>query len=133
MRVLLTADQIVSKTNGLKRGEIPLDCSHLTMFVDVQGNVLFYLIAAWTDQFTGYVIEYGTEPDQKQPGDDPWLFVDGVCGACGKPNAPPNTFVLAVLPHGFAVTRREPGAYCDRVLELHDGRFTDGTDTAPDR
>ena len=24
-------------------------------------------------------------------------------------------------------------SYCDRVLELHDGRFTDGTDTAPDR
>ncbi len=64
---LLTADQIAGKTNGLKRGEIPLDCSHVTMFVDVQGNVLFYLVAAWTDQFTGYVIEYGTEPDQKQP------------------------------------------------------------------
>lgn len=64
---LLTADQIAGKTNGLKRGEISLECSHLTMFVDVQGGVLFYLIAAWTDQFTGYVIDYGTEPDQKQP------------------------------------------------------------------
>jgi hypothetical protein len=64
---LLAADEIAGKTNGLKRGEIPLDCSHLTMFVDVQGNVLFYLIVAWTDQFTGFVIDYGTEPDQKQP------------------------------------------------------------------
>ena len=64
---LLTADEIAGKTNGLKRGEIPLECPHLTMFIDVQGSVLFYLIAAWSDQFTGYVVDYGTEPDQKQP------------------------------------------------------------------
>jgi len=64
---LLTADEIASKASGLKRGEIPLDCSHLTMFVDVQGSVLFYLVAAWTDQFTGHVIDYGTELDPKLP------------------------------------------------------------------
>ncbi len=62
---LLTADAIACKTNGLMRGAIPIDCSHLTLFIDVQGGVLFYLVASWTDDFTGYVIEYGTEPDQK--------------------------------------------------------------------
>jgi hypothetical protein len=36
------------------------------MFIDVQGKALFYLVAAWEDDFTGYVIDYGTEPDQKQ-------------------------------------------------------------------
>ena len=63
---LLTADEIAAKTSGMKRGEVPIGCSHLTMFIDVQGKALFWLIVAWTDEFSGYVIDYGTEPDQKQ-------------------------------------------------------------------
>jgi len=63
---LLSADQIAAKVNGHARGLVPLGCSHLTMFVDVQGKALFYLVAAWEDDFTGHVIDYGTEPDQKQ-------------------------------------------------------------------
>lgn len=63
---LLSADQIASRVNGHARGLVPLGCSHLTMFVDVQGKALFYLVAAWEDDFTGHVIDYGTEPDQKQ-------------------------------------------------------------------
>jgi len=62
---LLTADQIAAKTNGLKRGEVPIGCTHLTMFIDVQAKALFWLVAAWEDDFTGYVIDYGTEPGQK--------------------------------------------------------------------
>jgi phage terminase large subunit GpA-like protein len=62
----LSADQIASKFNRMKRGELPLDTNHLTMFIDVQGNLLFYLIAAWNVDFTGYVIDYGAFPDQKR-------------------------------------------------------------------
>ncbi|MCC6319887.1 MAG: phage terminase large subunit family protein [Phycisphaerales bacterium] len=62
---LLTADQIAAKVNGQARAEVPISCTRLTMFVDVQGKALFYLIAAWEDDFTGYIIDYGTEPDQK--------------------------------------------------------------------
>jgi hypothetical protein len=61
---LLSADQIAAKVNGHARGLVPLGCSHLTMFVDVQGKALFYLVAAWEDDFTGHVVDYGTEPDQ---------------------------------------------------------------------
>ena len=64
---LLTADQIAAKVSGHHRGQVPLGCTRLTMFVDVQGKALFYLVAAWEDDFTGYVIDYGTEPDQKHP------------------------------------------------------------------
>ncbi|MCA9251269.1 MAG: phage terminase large subunit family protein, partial [Phycisphaerales bacterium] len=64
---LLTAEQIADKTNGMKSGEIPLAATHLTMFIDVQGKALFWLVAAWESDFTGYVIDYGTEPDQKTP------------------------------------------------------------------
>ena len=62
---LLSADQIAAKVSGHQRGQVPLGCTRLTMFVDVQGKALFYLVAAWEDDFTGYVIDYGTEPDQK--------------------------------------------------------------------
>ena len=30
-------------------------------------KLLFYVVAAWEDDFTGYVIDYGTYPDQKRP------------------------------------------------------------------
>ena len=64
---LLTTDQISAKTNGYERAEVPIGCSHLTMFIDVQAKALFYLVAAWEDDFTGHVIDYGTYPDQRQP------------------------------------------------------------------
>ena len=64
---LLTADQIAAKTNGIKRSEIPIACNHLTMFIDVQQNLLFYCVCAWDDEFTGSVLDYGTYPDQQRP------------------------------------------------------------------
>ncbi len=63
---LLTADQIAAKTNGHRRGEVPIGCTHVTMFVDVQAKALFWMVAAWENDFTGYVVDYGTEPDQKE-------------------------------------------------------------------
>ena len=63
----LTPDQIAAKLNRMQRAHVPIGCNHVTMFVDVQGALLFYVIAAWEDDFTGYVIDYGTFPDQKRP------------------------------------------------------------------
>lgn len=60
----LTAEQVASKINRLRRAEIPIGCNRVTMFVDVHGTVLYFLVAAWEDDFTGYVIDYGTYPDQ---------------------------------------------------------------------
>jgi hypothetical protein len=62
----LTADQIAAKINGLHRAEVAVGCNHLTMFIDVQATLLFYVVVAWEDDFTGYVIDYGTYPDQKR-------------------------------------------------------------------
>jgi hypothetical protein len=64
---LLTADQVAEKVNRLGRGEVPIACNDLTAFVDVQAKLLFYVVAAWESDFTGYVIDYGTWPDQKRP------------------------------------------------------------------
>lgn len=63
---MLTADQIAQKLNGYKARETPTAAEHLTMFIDVQGKLLFYVVAAWSRDFTGYVVDYGTYPDQKK-------------------------------------------------------------------
>jgi len=63
----LNAEAIAAKTNGLLRGVVPIGASHLTMFVDVQGKLLFHAVVAWEDDFTGYVVDYGTYPDQQRP------------------------------------------------------------------
>lgn len=60
----LSADEICRKTNGLQRGVVPLECTKLTMFVDVQKTMLFYCVCAWSDDFTGAVIDYGEYPKQ---------------------------------------------------------------------
>ena len=36
------------------------------MFIDVQQKALFWLIAAWEENFTGYILDYGTWPDQRR-------------------------------------------------------------------
>jgi hypothetical protein len=63
----LSADQIAGKTNRMQRRAVPIGCNHLTMFIDVQANLLFFVVAAWEDDFTAYVIDYGAYPDQKRP------------------------------------------------------------------
>jgi hypothetical protein len=63
---MLTAEEIAAKTNGYARGSIPIGCNHLTMFIDVQQKALYWLLAAWEDNFTGYVVDYGTWPEQKR-------------------------------------------------------------------
>ena len=62
----LTPEQIAGKTNRMPRRAVPIACNHLTMFIDVQANLLFFVVAAWEDDFTGYVVDYGTYPDQKR-------------------------------------------------------------------
>jgi len=63
---LLTAEQIAGKTNGYPRSAIPLACNHLTMFVDVQQKVLFWMLCGWEENFTGYIVDYGTWPEQRR-------------------------------------------------------------------
>jgi hypothetical protein len=62
----LTAEQILAKLNGLGRGEVPAEVSHLTAFIDVQQKALFWVVCGWSDEFTGYVLDYGTWPDQRR-------------------------------------------------------------------
>ena len=61
---LLSVDEICAKVNGLPHGRIPLACDKITMFIDIQKALLFFVVIAWSDDFTGAVIDYGAWPDQ---------------------------------------------------------------------
>jgi hypothetical protein len=62
----LTAEEIASKINGYERCKVPQDAQKLTAFIDVQKDVLYYTVIAWAENFTGYIVDYGTFPDQKR-------------------------------------------------------------------
>jgi len=66
------SDSIVRRVNGYRRGEIPAEATHLFAGVDVQKDVLFWLVAAIAQDFTGYVVDYGSWPDQ--PGAHYWTL-----------------------------------------------------------
>ncbi|HQL55799.1 MAG TPA: phage terminase large subunit family protein, partial [Phycisphaerae bacterium] len=62
----LTAEQVAEKITGRPRGEVPLAATRVTAFIDVHDKLLFWCVCAWQEDFTGYVIDYGTFPDQKR-------------------------------------------------------------------
>lgn len=60
----LTKDQLATNTNGLEWRQIPDSCTLLTAHVDVQHKLLYFVLCAWEPNFTGYVVDYGTLPEQ---------------------------------------------------------------------
>ena len=62
----LTVDGISSRVNGHAKRSVPVSATHVTAFIDVQKTMLFYVVAAWDDDFTGRVIDYGEWPDQQR-------------------------------------------------------------------
>jgi uncharacterized protein YfkK (UPF0435 family) len=61
---MLTVDEISNKLNRINKGVVPIGVNHLTAFIDVQKEILFYAVCGFSDDFTGYVIDYGTYPEQ---------------------------------------------------------------------
>ncbi|MCL2645620.1 MAG: phage terminase large subunit family protein [Phycisphaerales bacterium] len=65
---LLTPEQVCTKINGYERGMVPAACTKLTMFIDVHDRLLFYCVCGWQEDYTGYVVDYGTFPQQNRSG-----------------------------------------------------------------
>lgn len=63
----LPAETIMAKVNGIARQIVPLGATRTTAGIDVQHQALYYSVAAWADDFTGDVIDYGIWPDQGRP------------------------------------------------------------------
>lgn len=62
----LTSLEICSRLNNLQRYQFPRDVEYVSAYIDVQGSLLYYVVAAWSQDFTGYVIDYGSYPDQRR-------------------------------------------------------------------
>lgn len=63
---LLAPNKVAERVNRYKRGVIPLGCRYVTAAIDCQQELLYYTIYAFQQDFTGYLIDCGTFPDQKR-------------------------------------------------------------------
>jgi phage terminase large subunit GpA-like protein len=62
--IFVDAVTIRNQLNGYERGIVPVEAQHLTAFIDVHDDILYYVIVAWAQDFTGYIIDYNTFPEQ---------------------------------------------------------------------
>ena len=63
---LLRAD-VTSRLSRIPRGTVPAEATVLTAFIDIHQKILYYAVAAWSENFTGWVVDYGTYPQQRTP------------------------------------------------------------------
>jgi hypothetical protein len=63
---LLSVAQVAARVNGRPRGAAAADCTRITAFIDVHKTLLFWSVVGWSEKFTGYVLDYGTFPDQRR-------------------------------------------------------------------
>jgi phage terminase large subunit GpA-like protein len=61
-----TPAAITGKISGLARGRLPTEAELLTLFVDVHDSLLYWLLTAWSPTMRGWVVDYGTYPDQRR-------------------------------------------------------------------
>jgi hypothetical protein len=62
---MLSVEDLAARVNGYERGIVPAEAEVVTAMVDVQKDLLFYTVAAWRKDFSGWVVEYGAWPDQR--------------------------------------------------------------------
>lgn len=60
-------EELAAKINRRRRGLAEIAVQHVVGFVDVQERLLYWCVAGFADDFTGYVLDYGSFPDQGRP------------------------------------------------------------------
>lgn len=61
---VLTAEILLKKIVNVKRGIVPITAQRLTCAMDLQLNLIYWLVCAWGDGFSGHVVDWGTYPAQ---------------------------------------------------------------------
>lgn len=61
----LAIDDVCEKLNGYERGVVPAEATTMTAFIDVHEKALYWVVSAWTPNFTGFIVDYGAYPDQR--------------------------------------------------------------------
>jgi hypothetical protein len=62
--IVLTPEVVFGKENGLPNLIAPENAQHVTAFIDVHDRLLYYMIVAWSETFSGQIVDYGTYPRQ---------------------------------------------------------------------
>lgn len=65
-RIDLLASNIMDRFSGRPLGTIPLSTQHITTGVDIQAKLIYYVTTAWTPDFGGVILDWGTFPKQKE-------------------------------------------------------------------
>ncbi len=60
----LRIDDLIKRHSGIDVGKVPAQATWLTCVVDSSDHVLWYMVCAWTNQFSGWIVKQGTWPDQ---------------------------------------------------------------------
>lgn len=60
----LQRNDVVKKLSGLARRQPPDNTAKIVAYIDTQDESFWFVVIAWTADFTGYVIDYGVWPDQ---------------------------------------------------------------------
>lgn len=63
--ILITAKQLATKTIACKRGQVPPNCQLIGAHIDVQDEIMFWLVMASDHDYNATVIDYGTWPEVK--------------------------------------------------------------------
>lgn len=128
---MMTSDDVSAKVNRIPRGKVPLPATLLTAAVDIQHTLLYWLVAAWEDDFTGYVVDYGAWPDQRRAyfaaADARVTLESAVHGGSLEANVYQGLERLADHLLGLA-WRREDGAEMQigrLLVDASDGALTD--------
>jgi hypothetical protein len=61
---MLTVDQICGKQSDFVRNQFPAEVSTLTLQIDIHPGIFYWHVWAWEPNFTGYLIDDGTWPEQ---------------------------------------------------------------------
>lgn len=62
----LTIAIIITRKNGVARGIVPLWASRLTLAIDVQHHLLYWMCCGWSDAGRGAVVDYNVWPEQSR-------------------------------------------------------------------
>ncbi len=63
----LDAQMLLQRLSHVPRGVVPDQAGYLTAFIDSSDEVLWWMVCGWAKDFSGWVIDYGTWPDQGRP------------------------------------------------------------------
>jgi hypothetical protein len=106
----LTPERVVERLSRIPRLTVPATATRLTSFIDVQKTLLYYVVCAFDEDFTGYVVDYGTWPDVKRSYFRlSQVEADSLARATGKANLEEQLYAgmdtLTRLLHGRAWQR----------------------------